>query len=370
MKAKTKVVLYLMSTGLIILIFLLANFIFNTNISDLEGLKFKGIKKKLFSLDLIVGETNKILYKYGISTEYNDVIIGNDGYLFLGVSNQPLGINFLYGLVDENIVKNAVSIFKKKHDYLDKNYVKSLIVIVPSKQLIYKEKMPARFGFKIGVWIDSFLKYAKQQNLIVLFPKKLLETQEKETYFKTDSHWNHYGSYLVYDKTIDELNKIYHTKLQKIDGLTFSDRITGGLDLSRFLKIDKEKDIHDKDIMWETFIDEHIITRCEFLIDKESKILECQQIKNIATDVNTKSYYTFNKTALNKKKLLWIRDSFGVNNSPLYQATFEEIIQIHPAFVNKNIFHSLVEKEKPDYVIFQVAERSIYNSIYLTDWDQ
>ena len=123
-------------------------------------------------------------------------------------------------------------------------------------------------------------------------------------------------------------------------------------------------------IMWETFIDEHIITRCEFLIDKESKILECQQIKNIATDVNTKSYYTFNKTALNKKKLLWIRDSFGVNNSPLYQATFEEIIQIHPAFVNKNIFHSLVEKEKPDYVIFQVAERSIYNSIYVTDWDQ
>ena len=114
-------------------------------------------------------------------------------------------------------------------------------------------------------------------------------------------------------------------------------------------------------------LENYEVNRCEFTSDKEEKFHNCQKNKNLTTNINSQAYYTFSKDALNKKKLLWIRDSFGIANSPLYQATFEQIIQINHNYVDNNMFHLLIDQEKPDYVIFQVIERSIYTSIYTTE---
>lgn len=367
MTAKKKVLTYLIFSCLCISTLPIANFIFTTKFSELKKLKVLEIKKKLLSLDLIERKINKVLYYYGINAQYNEVIIGNEGYLFLGVAHNPLGVNYQYGLADNDTIEKAVINLKNKQDYLDKKNIQSLIVIIPDKESIYQNKIPIRFGFKKNVFTDLFLEHAMQKKLRVLFAKNFLKPDKKQTYSKTDTHWNHYGSYLGYNKTMDELYAIYNVQLKKIDSLTFFELVIDNGDLARFLKINNEKDIYDKDLMWNSSLEDYIINRCKFSIDKEKKFSDCQKIKNIITDVNQQTYYTFNKNALNKKKLLWIRDSFGNNNSPLYQVTFEKIIQIHHSYLDNNTFHSLIDKEKPDYVILQVVERGIYTSVYTTE---
>lgn len=367
MIAKKKVLIYLAISVLCILILPISNFIFTTSLSELQKLKISEVQKKLFSLDLITTKFNKILYYSGVNVEYSDVIIGNDGYLFLGIKHLTLKKKYQYGLAEKDAIKKVVNNLKIKQDFLDKNNIKSLIVLVPDKEFIYQNKLPRRFAFKPDVFNNLFLEYSKQENLRVLFGGDFLEPHQYNTYYKMDTHWNHYGSYLGYNKTIDKLNTIYHANLQKIKNPTFSKQVIKGGDLASFLKINNEKDINDEDILWNLPLENYEVNRCEFIPDKEEKFHNCQKSKNITTNINTQSYYTFSKNALNKKKLLWIRDSFGIANSPLYQATFQKIIQIHHGHLNNNTFYLIVEEERPDYVILQVVEREIYSSIYTTE---
>ena len=63
------------------------------------------------------------------------------------------------------------------------------------------------------------------------------------------------------------------------------------------------------------------------------------------------------KYALNQKRVLWLRDSFGVAISPYMAATFAETLQLHYALANPVLFAQLVDTYKPDYVFITVVER-------------
>jgi len=63
------------------------------------------------------------------------------------------------------------------------------------------------------------------------------------------------------------------------------------------------------------------------------------------------------KHALNHRKVLWLRDSFGTALSPFMAATFTETLQIHYAALEPETLAGLVETYRPDYVFLTVVER-------------
>ena len=63
------------------------------------------------------------------------------------------------------------------------------------------------------------------------------------------------------------------------------------------------------------------------------------------------------KYALNQKKVLWLRDSFGSAMAPFMAATFTETLQIHYDEATPILFARLVNTYKPDYVFITVVER-------------
>lgn len=64
--------------------------------------------------------------------------------------------------------------------------------------------------------------------------------------------------------------------------------------------------------------------------------------------------------ARNKKRVLWLRDSFGLALAPFLAATFTETIEIHWSEALRSHGKQLVElvdSWDPDYVIVTVVER-------------
>jgi hypothetical protein len=61
--------------------------------------------------------------------------------------------------------------------------------------------------------------------------------------------------------------------------------------------------------------------------------------------------------ALNQKRVLWLRDSFGTAMAPFMAVTFSETLQLHYDAANPELFARLVNSFKPDYVFITVVER-------------
>ena len=62
--------------------------------------------------------------------------------------------------------------------------------------------------------------------------------------------------------------------------------------------------------------------------------------------------------ALNNKKVLWLRDSFGSAMSQLMALTFSDVLEVHNDMKLDARFAQLVEDWKPDYVFVTVVERT------------
>ncbi|HSL05945.1 MAG TPA: hypothetical protein VK901_20715 [Nitrospiraceae bacterium] len=67
------------------------------------------------------------------------------------------------------------------------------------------------------------------------------------------------------------------------------------------------------------------------------------------------------KHALNQKRVLWLRDSFGTAMAPFMAATFTETLQVSIRKSSPVLFAKMVETYKPDYVFITVVERDVRN---------
>ena len=88
-----------------------------------------------------------------------------------------------------------------KHNLSRYNLNNFLLIVIPNKSLIYKDYLPEEYIVKYRTGLQSYIEY---------FGEKLIDTydtlnNETDTYYKTDSHINMKGSYLVYKYFIRDL---------------------------------------------------------------------------------------------------------------------------------------------------------------------
>ena len=87
---------------------------------------------------------------------------------------------------------------------------------------------------------------------------------------------------------------------------------------------------------------------------------------NVAINSSTKPLLVKSSGALNNKKVLWLRDSFGNSLSPLMAATFSDVMQLHwsEALKPGGSFARLVQDWQPDYVFVTVVERNARAAVF------
>jgi alginate O-acetyltransferase complex protein AlgJ len=324
---------------------------------ELKPFNMVEIANKLFSKDHLEGWVNSLLKKVGISGDYPNVIIGKNDYYFLGGSFS--GLNNCRGYRFNKVgIDQTVNELSKQQSLLNELGIKSFAMVVPDRFRIYPEMLPQWVHCTENEPIDYFLGEAEKKLLSAIYPRDALLDREIPTYFRTDSHWTHYGAYIGYQQLLDAINKKYPDEFLVRKEITkFEEGPVRNGDLVKFLKYMVDKPDYEFTLKPEWKFSG--ILKCEY---DEKKQLRSECVKysaNPGTIVNEKSFSTMNEYAWNNKKLLFIGDSFGEGNSQLLQQTFRETIQVHYSRVSDTVFRNILATDRPDYVIYQIVERDL-----------
>ena len=142
------------------------------------------------------------------------IVVGKNGWFFLDREDrEPGAIDYFrclrpFSLPELEAWKTGL---RQRHAWFSARGIVYLFIVVPNKDSIYPEFLPAsirRLGTQTR--LEQLLSYLKKEPSIPIidFRKELLLEKSKSRLFpKTDSHWSPMGAYLAYVKIIAALSR-------------------------------------------------------------------------------------------------------------------------------------------------------------------
>ncbi len=278
---------------------------------------------------------------FGISA-IPDVLIGKDGWLYLTSREYGSSLEDYMGLIDVDLgtleqIRNNLE--QRTKDLQDRG-VQFLVVVAPDKQSIYPEYLPDhwRRNNRYLTRLDQVVQYLKDHSSVQVLDVRNSLLKEKRDgnlplYRKTDSHWNYFGAFVAYQQMMKSLSMVPY---KKTDFEWKHQRSQSG-DLATMLAAGDQ------------YVEENEVTFSSLETDNISFV---ESGNNYGTSLENARLVATNRNKL-PLKLLVFHDSFGEGFFRFLSVHFGESV-----FINSNFYSSvIVEKEKPDVVIFELVER-------------
>jgi len=224
------------------------------------------------------------------------------------------------------------------HERLAAQGIAFLVVSAPNKETIYPEMLPPEIA-KIGKQsrLDQLLAYLAEQhsavNVLDLRPVLLANKTQHQLYYRTDTHWNDYGAYYAsaqifkaFQPEFPQLQlpglEAYHTEEETISG-----------DLARLLLTDPL--FSESALQLETLSP----PRVRFL-EKTDRVITVSEVEDAALP-----------------RAVIFRDSFANSLEPFLSGRFKRAVYPWSFQVD----WELIEREQPDLVIYELAERYLHH---------
>lgn len=285
----------------------------------------------------------------------NKTLIGKNNYLFLiNDSCRELDVHCNnLNLVNDNTLSK----------YKFKNF---MIIIFPNKSLIYKNYLPQQYIIKYRPALDIY------KNVLC---DKVIDTydilkNEEDVYYKTDTHINIKGGYIVYKYFVEQLNKVYnldiqHKQIEIISKKCYLNDLQLGIgDLLWTNNLGNQTVIDKIDTFY--YSNDFKYIYCKHFIQPNDEIrLLC---KHTLTDLNNhltdnllswdvlSKYILYKKnTSTNKLKVLIFYDSFLTSVLDLYLSLFNEVYMVKDIYNDK-----IINMISPDFVFEFRVERFLF----------
>jgi hypothetical protein len=287
----------------------------------------------------------------------NKTLIGKNGYLFLqNDSNKELLIhNDNLCLVDVRNLDNYAPILNK-----------FLMVVFPDKSFFCKDHLPDGYTM---IFRPGFNVYKQKLGDRILDGVEILKGHN-DVFYKTDTHMNLKGTYMIYVSFINEINRLFSLGVSlkratvnsaNVDSLT---NLGNGLgDLTWSQNLGNQTLTETEDILFMSDDIDQIYITHEFAKNDTIRLLLFKQ-DHILDDTDNHlgekldwmivSKYILHKYNARspKYKVVIFYDSFLLSTLSLYLNMTSEVYMIKSTF-NKN----LVQYLKPDYVFEFRVER-------------
>lgn len=280
---------------------------------------------------------------------FNQTLVGKDGWMeytssrnmddFQNSMNLPAGYS-------NNIQKKLQALY----DVLRKRNITLVVVVAPNKATIYPDKLPDEIK-KVGEksQLDLLVTTMQQQGpsvLVDLRPALIQARQERQIYYKTDTHWNAFGAYVAYSEIMKKLAEA-HPELapRKINQFKIKENKPIVFGITRLIGA--------------TFIKEPL-----YSITPSSGKDNLKWVVYNSTD-NYPMSISYSQEKNLPRGLIYI-DSFGVPLVPLIAPHFSQATFIHRLSSSTDaISFKQIEVSKPDIVVLEIVERSLPG---LDDW--
>jgi hypothetical protein len=327
-------------------------------------------RSNLYNIDDWIGLVSRPLYEAGISTDPAQVIVGQKNWLFLGdgyensVSTRRNGPPEGFQTHAEGIVA-AQSAW---NEWLSDQGVEYFHTIIgPNKNSVYPEYLPgwANTGeptlLSIIMATDGAEKHIYDPTVLLASTGPVLGG---ELYFARDTHWTEAGAQLATKALLERAKRRLPGLVLPVLDQEESDPVSWLGDLAAFLHL--EGHIPNQNV----YIPRVIYPES---VDTEQFDLETGELRQSGGNPPVANQQTplliQSDNALNNKRVLWMRDSFGHAMSPYMATAFSETVQVHWAAALENdaqLLVELVETWKPDLVFLTAVERSTTHEFLLT----
>ena len=136
---------------------------------------------------------------YFPAREMNGTIFGRDDWMFCNYDNS-IGYYCGSNLMSEQQMADRLSLMQRLQQICDSRGIKLQFMIAPNKEQVYSEFMPTYTIENSYKKVQRFVDYARQNSSIkIIYPLDELRAAKNimSTYYKYDTHWNHYGSFIA-----------------------------------------------------------------------------------------------------------------------------------------------------------------------------
>ncbi len=276
-------------------------------------------------------ELNRILNTFTDSTfrQTGKVIKGRNGWYFYARNNAVRNYHNLDVFNDKELEQIADDV-RYINSVCEKLRKKLYIFIVPDKHKIYGEYFPA--AEKIypdsasrAEQLTAFLR--KNSSVAVHYFYDELHAAKKSglTYWKNDTHWNSFGAYTAVRKMLDVIRRD-HPEISEFELPVVRHRIKWAGDLSAILQ------------------------------ETEYPFVDISVNFSVVDGVENRAFTNYSTLCnAGKYKLLFIRDSFALQQMPMLGSRFSFIRSLWSDYVVEP--SELEHFKNADIIIFQCAER-------------
>ncbi|GAB3770910.1 hypothetical protein GCM10028818_09090 [Spirosoma horti] len=297
------------------------------------------------------GWRNALFYQYthwkykllGTSPLPDKVVIGNNHWFYPGnslnhVADQHRGLWVLHPDTLASIARH-LSTFQRQ---LKAQGATLYILVAPDSYSIYPENLANYLPINAHVSnFDRFKTYMGQHTTIPIVdvrPELMAAKADRVTYYQTDTHWNEYGSLIATLTMVNRLRKDFpKLPVARLTDYRVSPIRGVGGDLVTMLALNSE------------FVDSiaYKIKPAKFLLAQN-----IEQKENLEKGLPSQRFVTASSQL---PKLLLIGDSFSFSMNHSLPGYFREsyLVRDHTCDMK------LVEKERPDIVVFEIVERNI-----------
>ena len=228
-------------------------------------------------------------------------------------------------------------VMEARQDWLAQRGTKQLLVFACDKYMIYPEYLPAGYQrpnapYRLEQLVD-YLRKNSRVNLISLYIPLTVGKETDRVYHRTDTHWNDRGAYIGYQEILSALR----IPSQSPTDFRPVERQTEGWDLARMMGLNDVITEEDRALLPD--------------VPRRAKITAIDRTDptwNVGRAV-----LEVNAPAL--PQLVMFRDSFGSALVPFLAEHFRRSV-----FLWQYDFDpSVIETEKPDYVVWLMTSRRL-----------
>jgi hypothetical protein len=285
----------------------------------------------------------------------NKTLIGKEGYLFLNNDScKELEVH------NNNLCVVAKDFYKR----YEQNQHKYLLIVFPNKSLIYKDFLPDGYNM---IYRPSFNIYSNYLKKNIIDGYNILKNIE-EPFFKTDTHINFKGAYIIYKNFVNKINEIFNLNIDIIDiniqkqicvlsslqigigDLTWPSNL-GDQILNDIMDTYYYSNDIDNIYIKHTIIDNDKIR----LLERDLDDITNNHINNIISWDIISKYILYQNNENKSHTVLIFYDSFLLSTLSLYLNMFKHV------YMSKSFYDiNLINKIKPDYIFEFKCERFLF----------
>ena len=292
-----------------------------------------------FRRSLVVAYSRALL-ALGVSSTPS-VIVGKSGWLFFAGDEALASYRAVRPFTEAELMQWQRRM-ERRQAWLAERGIRFLVVIAPNKETIYPEFMPASLNrVRDTTRLDQLVAHMRARSSVAIVdPRAALRSAKTggAVYFRTDTHWNDAGAWLLHREILAQLHSWY-PEVEPAPAVPLA-RVSRGWsgDLATMLGL--EGRLGEDRLLLEP-------PRVSRAADPGPRPLDPQRRLSAAE-----------RPIASRLRVVMFHDSFGLSLQPLLSESCARIVfSSGPTDWRLNFDPALVERERPAVVIQEIAER-------------